>query len=147
MRKKGIIVREWVKTLVFTRFFFGTKYHGKIWYGLNGGERMFFTENNDITMTKGDSGQINLKFKNKDGSEYVPTEADEVVFSVKRRKEGFAQIVLEKRGCELVFEAAETEKIPSGEYVYDVFIKRNTGERYTAIEGKFILRKAVHEFE
>ena len=108
---------------------------------------MFFTENNDITMTKGDSGQINLKFKNKDGSEYVPTEADEVVFSVKRRKESFAQIVLEKRGCELVFEAAETEKIPSGEYVYDVFIKRNTGERYTAIEGEFILRKAVHEFE
>ncbi len=108
---------------------------------------MIFTENNDIIMTKGDSGQINLKFKNKDGSEYVPTEADEVVFSVKRSKESFAQIVLKKRGCELGFEAGETEKIPSGEYFYDVFIKRNTGERYTAIEGKFILRKAVHEFE
>lgn len=108
---------------------------------------MFFTENNIITITKGDSGCVNLKFKNKDGSEYVPTEADEIVFSVKKKKESFSDIVLEKRGCEIFFDASDTAKIPSGEYFYDVLIKRGTNERYTAIEGRLIIRKAVHNFE
>ncbi|MBQ8540028.1 MAG: hypothetical protein IJ435_00990 [Clostridia bacterium] len=108
---------------------------------------MFFTENNDITITKGDSRKINLKFHNKDGSEYVPTQADAVIFSVKKNRESFSGIVSEKRGCEIVFTASETEKIPSGEYVYDVNIQRSTGERLTVIEGKFIVRKAVHNFE
>lgn len=108
---------------------------------------MFLIENNDIVLTKGDSGRINLKFKNKDGSEYIPSEKDEIVFSVKKKKEGFSEIVLKKMGSEIVFGAEETEKIPSGEYFYDVFIQRSTKERYTAIEGKLIVRKAVHNFE
>lgn len=108
---------------------------------------MFLVENNSITITKGDSGKINLKFKNRDGSEYVPKEADEIIFSVKKRKETFSDKILEKNGCKIIFDAEETEKIPSGEYVYDVVINKATGERYTAIEGCFTIRKAVHNFE
>ncbi len=108
---------------------------------------MFYVENNDIILTKGDSGRLNVKLENKDGSEYIPKETDEIVFSVKRRKESFSDVVLEKRGTKIVFEAKDTEKIPSGEFFYDVYIKRSTGERYTAVEGKFIVRKAAHNFE
>lgn len=108
---------------------------------------MFLVENNNITITKGDSGKVSLKFKNRDGSEYVPKETDKIIFSVKKRKEKFSDKVLEKSGCEIVFSAAETENIASGEYVYDVAINKVTGERYTAIEGKFTIRKAVHDFE
>lgn len=108
---------------------------------------MFYVENNNITITKGDSANINLKFRNADGSEYVPAENDTVLFSVKRKKEAFCNILLEKRGTEICLEASETEKIPSGEYFYDVCILRSTGERFTAMEGKFKVRKAVHNFE
>lgn len=108
---------------------------------------MFLVQNNNIIITKGDSGKVNLRFTNKDGSEYAPIESDEIVFSVKKKKDSFAEIVLEKCGCELVFDAQETEKIPSGEFFYDVHIKKSTGERYTAIEGKLIVRKVVHNFE
>lgn len=108
---------------------------------------MFIIQNNDIIITKGDSGKVSLKFENRDGSEYAPSVNDEVIFSLKKRKERFSEVVLEKSGTEIVFEAEETEKIPSGEYFYDVHIKRSTGERYTAVEGKLTVRKAVHNFE
>ncbi len=107
---------------------------------------MFNVTNNDITMTKGDSGKFNVRFKNKDGSEYVIGLADEVIFSLKRKKESFCPVIIEKKGCEIVFEKSETEKIPSGEYVYDVVLEKN-GERATVLEGKFTIRKAVHKFE
>lgn len=108
---------------------------------------MFVVENNDITMTKGDSGFFTVAFENGDGTEFVLGDGDEVIFSVKRKKEGFCPIVIEKRGEKIIFDREDTEDIASGEYVYDVMICRNTGERYTAIEGKFTLRKAVHNFE
>lgn len=108
---------------------------------------MFCVENECITITKGDWGIINLNFKNADGSEYVPKDTDTVIFSVKNRKYKFDKTVLEKRGTEIVFKSHETEKIPSGEYFYDVCILRATGERFTTAEGKFIVRKAVHNFE
>jgi len=100
-------------------------------------------ENNIITVTKGDSGSISLNFENADGSCYEPNEG-EVIFCVKKRKERYCPVVLEKRGCEISFDSNDT-KIPTGEYFYDVVIKRSTAEVYTAIEGKFIVRKAVHE--
>ncbi len=108
---------------------------------------MFCVENENITITKGDYGSINLKFKNADGSEYVPQDTDTVIFSAKKRKDAFCKTVLEKCGTTIVFESHETEKIPSGEYFYDVCILKATGERFTAAEGKFIVRKAVHNFE
>lgn len=108
---------------------------------------MFCVENNSITITKGDSGRINLKFLNKDGTEYVPNDGDEVLFSVKRRAESFCPIVFEKEGTTIALSSEETQKMPSGEYVYDVVIKKSTGERYTAIQGKLQIRKAVHDFE
>lgn len=108
---------------------------------------MFLVENNNITITKGDSGSLLIKLFNPDGSEYIPNEGDEVIFSVKKRKESHFDIVLTKKGCDISFNKEDTEKIPSGKYVYDVVIVRTSGERYTAIEGNFEIRKAVHEFE
>ncbi|MBR5535946.1 MAG: hypothetical protein IKU60_04785 [Clostridia bacterium] len=108
---------------------------------------MFFVEDNNITITKGDSGRVKLKFQNRDGSEYTPESGEEIVFSVKRKKESFSEVVLDKRGCEVVIDSGESEKLPSGEYWYDVCIKKGESERCTAIEGKFIVRKAVHNFE
>ncbi|MBQ7876595.1 MAG: hypothetical protein IJ316_04815 [Clostridia bacterium] len=108
---------------------------------------MFMVENNNITMTKGDSGFFNVSFENGDGTEYVPKSGEEIIFTVKKKKEGFYDVVLEKSGKRIVFEKHDTEKIPSGEYVYDIMISKGSNERYTALEGKFVLRKAVHEFE
>lgn len=108
---------------------------------------MFMVENNNITMTKGDSGFFNLKFENGDGTEYVPKSGEKIVFTVKKKKESFYDVVLKKSGERIVFEKQDTEKIPSGEYVYDVTISKGLNERYTTMEGKFVLRKAVHEFE
>ena len=108
---------------------------------------MFLVQSNDIILTKGDSGRIRLKFTNKDGSEYAPNEKDKVVFTVKKKKESFSEIVMTKTGVEIVFGAKETENVPSGEYFYDVYIEKSTMERYTAIEGRLIVRKAVHNFE
>ncbi len=107
---------------------------------------MFLVENNDITMTKGDSGFFTVRFENGDGTEYVPESGDEIIFTVKKKKESFCTVVLQKSGEKIFFEKEDTEKIPSGEYVYDIAVCRNTGERYTAVEGKFVLRKAVHDF-
>ena len=108
---------------------------------------MFLVENNNITMTKGDSGFFTVKLTNGDGSEYIVAAGDKITFTVKKKKESFCRVVLEKRGEVIVLEKQDTEKIPSGEYVYDVYIKNGKDERQTVIEGKYILRKAVHEFD
>ncbi len=107
---------------------------------------MFLVENNNITMTKGDSGYFVIKLQNSDGTEFQAENGDEIVFSVKKRA-GNTATVIKKTGMEIIFEAGDTEKIPSGEYVYDVYIKNGKEERQTVIEGKYILRKAVHEFD
>ncbi len=107
---------------------------------------MFYTENNNIVMTKGDSGKLNVKLVNKDGSEYTPKEGDKVLFSLKKQKDSYFPVVIEKEGTELVFKKEDTEHIPSGKYFYDVVILKPE-ERCTVIEGEFIIRKAVHEFE
>ena len=108
---------------------------------------MLLVENNDITMTKGDSGFFTVTFENGDGTEYVPENGVTVLFTVKKKKESFYSPVLEKNGTKIVFNAADTEKIPSGEYVYDIAVVKSADERHTAVEGKFTLRKAVHNFE
>ncbi len=108
---------------------------------------MFCIENNNITMTKGDSGFFEVKLENRDGSEFVPSETDAVMFCVKRKKEKFCPIVLKKRGTKIVLDTEDTQNIPSGEYVYDIVVERNTGERFTAVEGRMVIRKAVHDFE
>ncbi|MBQ8003291.1 MAG: hypothetical protein IJ297_07615 [Clostridia bacterium] len=108
---------------------------------------MFFVENNDITITKGDSGHFLVKLENGDGTEFVPSGSDVVRFSVKHKKEGYYPVILEKTGEKIVLDAKDTQNVKSGEYVYDIAVEKATGERYTAVEGKFIVRKAVHEFE
>ena len=108
---------------------------------------MFYTENNNIIMTKGDSGVINVHLKNKDGSEYILNDGDRVIFSLKKRKEAHLPILIQKEGIKIVFLKEDTEKIPSGNYVYDVVIEKTAGERYTAVCGDLEIRKAVHEFE
>ena len=108
---------------------------------------MFYVENNNITMTKGDSGSLFVKLSNPDGSEYVLNDGDSVVFSVKKRKESSFDVLLKKTGCRIDFNKKDTEKIPSGKYFYDVAILRSAGERYTAAEGILEIRKAVHDFE
>lgn len=108
---------------------------------------MFIIENNDITMTKGDSAFFTVTFENGDGTEYVPENGTTVLFTVKKKKERFCSPVIEKTGTKIVFNKADTEKIPSGEYVYDIVVLKSTNERCTAVEGRFTLRKAVHNFE
>lgn len=108
---------------------------------------MFYTEDNNIIMTKGDSGVLCVRLANRDGSEYIQNEGDRVIFSLKKRKDAHFPVLLEKEGTNIVFSKEDTEKIPSGTYVYDVVIVRSAGERYTAIWGDFEIRKAVHEFE
>ncbi len=108
---------------------------------------MFMVENNNITITKGDSGFFNISFENGDGTKYVPKPDDKIIFTVKRKKASYYTVVLEKQGEKIVFYKQDTEKIPSGEYVYDIVIKKGSNERCTALEGKFIIRKAVHNFE
>ena len=108
---------------------------------------MFLVENNNITMTKGDSGFFTVKLENGDGSEYIVADGDKITFTVKKKKESFCAVVLEKRGEVIVFEKKDTEQIPAGEYVYDITLEKSPNERRTVAEGKFILRKAVHNFE
>ena len=108
---------------------------------------MFLVENNNISITKGDSGFFFIKLTNGDKSEYEPKEGDRIVFSVKKKKESFCPLIIEKEGVKITLGSAETEKIPSGDYVYDVVVISKAGERYTAIEGDFCVRKAVHKFE
>ena len=108
---------------------------------------MFIVENNNITMTKGDSGYFVIKLENSDGTEFEPETGDEIVFSVKKRAETKENVVLRKTGTKIVFEAKDTQEVPSGEYVYDVYIKNGEDERQTVITGKYILKRAVHNFE
>lgn len=108
---------------------------------------MFYVDNNNIVITKGDSGSFTVELKNSDGSEYRVNEGDSVIFTVKRKKEAYAPILLEKHGTEIVFAKEDTEGIPSGKYVYDIMLSKSAGERYTAVEGLFEIRKAVHKFE
>ena len=106
---------------------------------------MLKIDNNEIYITRGDSGIIELALE-KDGEPYDYSE-DTVVFSVKRRPCDFNPVIQkEVVGNRIVLNPADTKSLPFGVYFYDVKVNTAGGDVITAIvPTNFTVGEEVHK--
>ncbi len=109
---------------------------------------MYKIENNNITLTRGDSMIIQVSLL-KDDEPYVPAPGSSVRFAMKRKySDPDSEVVLVKTipidTLLLKFEPEDTKPLPmKSKYVYDIQLTDETGFVDTFIEGKFIVGEEV----
>lgn len=95
---------------------------------------MYKINNNRISLTRGDSAEVELVITDEDGREYTPQIGDQILFTVKadtRTK----NVLFQKAFSDgyITINPADTEDLEYGKYVYDVQLKMATGEVTTII--------------
>ena len=105
---------------------------------------MFKIIDNEITLTKGDSGSFTIRAINPDDSEYEWKDGDRVVFSLRER--GLRKcLLMEKEGRYIELLPEETRKLKCGRYLYDVVLYAAGGEVATIISPTlFEVKEKVH---
>ena len=108
-------------------------------------------DNNAIYLTQGNSASIEITPLNTiSGDPYLLEDGDVMVFTVKNKtgqtviQKFFTSADLPDEGSSIVCDIIpqDTESIPTGEYVYDVFIRFNDGDVVTFISSFFIISEA-----
>ncbi len=101
---------------------------------------------NDISITRGDTLNLEIKLTDQNGDDYVLQEGDELVFTLK--KDVYTQeILLQKNisGNRLTITHIETQTMKYGTYVYDVQLTQSNGDVTTVIKpSKFIITEEVN---
>lgn len=109
---------------------------------------MFSIENNNITLTRGDTLLLQIKMI-KQGQPYIPQEGDSIRFAMKRRySDSDDQVVLVKNipieTLILEIEPQDTKELPMGsKYVYDIQFTDAEGRVDTFIKGTFLITEEV----
>ena len=93
------------------------------------------SKNNEIEMTKGDTGRFEVNATSKDGIIYNFNAEDVITFSVKRNVFE-TEYILQKtiQDCNTItIEPSDTTSLAVGKYVYDMQINLVTGDVITVI--------------
>jgi hypothetical protein len=98
----------------------------------------------NIELTRGDTARINLSITDADGQPYDYS-ADTVLFTVKDSTVSSAAILQKTATGGVIYIApADTEKMPYGDYVYDVELTMQSGDVCTVITpSRFTLTPEV----
>lgn len=110
---------------------------------------MFKTENNEIYVTRGDSGTLEIKMEKDDGEEYDFSN-DRVVFSVKRKPCDFNPLIQKEAvDGKVKIEPDDTKNLPFGTFFYDVVLYIGEGTNTETIATvitptAFIVGEEVH---
>lgn len=107
---------------------------------------MYKVLNNNIYITRGDSGIFPLTLKDKDGNTYTPAADDMITFTVKSSTDVSAHLVQKQiTDGVLYINPVDTESLDYGNYTYDVQIQMANGYTDTVIGPKlFIVREEVN---
>ena len=97
---------------------------------------------NQIDLTRGNTMRTEIGIETDEG-EYVPESGDVITFSVKK-KPNYNNPIIEKiiSNDTMLLELSpeDTKNLEKGSYDYDVTISLETGDVYTFIEGKLVLK-------
>lgn len=95
---------------------------------------MLKVKNNNISITRGDSGVVKVLPTNPDGTPYTVKEGDSIVLTVKTDTSTSKAIIsLPVVDGQAVFKPAHTKGLKYGAYVYDVQLTTAEGDVYTFI--------------
>lgn len=94
-----------------------------------------------IKLPRGNSAAYALKLINSDGSMFIPSADDTVLFTVKQLRKNTADILIQKKivpmapynNMVIVIEPADTINLREGDYYYDVSVCIGGTEFYTAV--------------
>lgn len=103
-------------------------------------------ENNNITLTRGDSASISVALKNPDGTDYNLQSGDELLFTVKYNCITEDIIIQKDISTDAIINLipSDTKDLLYGEYFYDVQLTRANGSVNTVIPPRdFIVAKEV----
>lgn len=105
---------------------------------------MFELKNEKIIMTRGDTGIINLKLTGPDGKPYEMSEAEYIIFSVKKNLKDDKTILRKKSSrASIIFEHEDTNNIEPGNYFYDIELNLAMNQVHTIGPNKFIVKYDV----
>lgn len=103
-------------------------------------------DNNNITLTRGDSASISVALKNPDGTDYTLQSGDELLFTVKYNCITEDIIIQKDISTDAIINLipSDTKDLLYGEYFYDVQLTRANGDVNTVIPPRdFIVAKEV----
>ena len=104
--------------------------------------------NNTITLVRGDTVEIPVTIRTRDGDAYVPSEGDVIRFALKESYDSDSVLikkVLSNDDLILRLESCETKGLPARKkpYVYDVQLATVNGYVDTFIRGQLIVLEEV----
>lgn len=110
---------------------------------------MFYTDsNNNIYLTRGDTGIFTVALTDGDGQPYVPSANDTIRFAMAKKFGSGADVLINKSfpadTLTLEIEPQDTKALPFGEYVYDIELTDEDGHVSTVIIAKLKLTNEVY---
>ena len=106
---------------------------------------LYIDEDQNITLTRGDTGIFNISLQSQDGKAYTPQTGDTLRFAL---SEGFGKEALFIKNipidtCILEIEPNDTKDLKFKKYKYDVQFTSAQGRVSTIILGDFIVDNEV----
>lgn len=107
---------------------------------------LYIDEDQNITLTRGDTGFFNISLKDKDGKAYTPQVGDSLRFALGKSwgKDTIFTKPIPLDTCVLEIEPEDTKNLEFKKYKYDVEFTDAAGHVSTVILGEFIVDKEVY---
>ena len=107
---------------------------------------LYIDEDQNITLTRGDTGIFNISLQSQDGQAYVPQTGDTLRFAL---SEGFGKEALVIKNipietCILEIEPQDTKNLEFKKYKYDIELTDAAGRVTTILLGEFTVDKEVY---
>lgn len=100
---------------------------------------MVLIEDNNITLTRGDTLLVKIDIFDEDGNEFTPEDTDVIRFAMKKRYKDDTCLIkktIDNKSLTLEIKPEETKDLAFGkEYVYDIQLTRANGIVDTFITG------------
>ena len=109
---------------------------------------MNYTENNNIFITRGDTGAFHVTLKDRDGEPFIPEAGYTLRFAMARKYDAGKDILIDKEfpaeDAVIEIDPIDTKYLKFGNYVYDVEL-RDASDNYvdTVISARMVLLKEV----
>lgn len=107
---------------------------------------LIIDEEQNIELTRGDTGFFTISLTANDNTDYSPQEGDTLRFAMSKTYGGETLILKDIPTDSLILEIEpeDTKDLAFGKYVYDIEFKDSAGHVSTIILANFTITKEVH---
>lgn len=107
---------------------------------------LYIDEDQNITLTRGDTGIFNISLKTKNGKAYTPQEGDSLRFALGKSwgKDTILIKPIPLDTCILEIEPQDTKDLEFKKYKYDIELTDASGRVTTILLGEFTVDKEVY---